>query len=61
MMCQHCEARVRSALEELPFVESAAPDHENGTVVLAVSAPSDEKQLKKAVSDAGYKYKGIAK
>ena len=61
MMCQHCEARVRSALEELTFVESAAPDHEKGTVVLEVSAPADEKQLKKAVTDAGYKFGGIVR
>jgi len=61
MMCQHCEARVRSALEKLTFVESAAPDHEKGTVVLEVSAPADEKQLKKAVTDAGYKFGGIVR
>ncbi|MDO4863854.1 MAG: HAD-IC family P-type ATPase, partial [Ruminococcus sp.] len=61
MMCQHCEARVKSALEELGFVESAAPDHTKGTAVLTLSAPADEKQLKKAVTAAGYKYKGIAR
>lgn len=61
MMCQHCEARVRSALEELPFVETAAPDHEKGTVVLTVSAPADERQLKKAVTEAGYKFGGIVR
>ena len=61
MMCGHCEARVRSALEGLDFVETAAPDHEKGRVELVLSAPADEKRLKKAVVDAGYKFGGIVR
>ncbi|NLT10596.1 MAG: heavy metal translocating P-type ATPase, partial [Ruminococcus sp.] len=37
MMCGHCEARVKKALEELPFVDSADTDHTKGTAVLSVS------------------------
>jgi Cu2+-exporting ATPase len=60
MMCHHCEARVKAALEELEFVESAVPDHEKGSVELVINAAADEKRLKKAIIGAGYKYGGIA-
>lgn len=59
MMCGHCEARVKKALEELRFVESASADHQNGTAVLSISGNLDEKAVKKAVNGAGYKYLGI--
>lgn len=61
MMCQHCEARVKSALESLAFVETAAPDHKTGRAELELRAPADEKQLKKAVTGAGYKFVGIVR
>ena len=61
MMCQHCEARVKSALESLDFVETAAPDHKSGRAELVLSAPADEKKLKKAVTEAGYKFGGIVR
>ena len=54
MMCGHCEAHVRQALEALPGVESAAVSHESGTAVVALSADVSDEVLKKAVSDAGY-------
>ncbi|HRR75335.1 MAG TPA: heavy metal translocating P-type ATPase [Ruminococcus sp.] len=59
MMCGHCEARVKKALEELPFVDSAATDHKKGTAVILVSGNVDAKALKNAVVKAGYKYIGI--
>ena len=59
MMCGHCEARVKKALEELPFVDEAVTSHEQGTAVLSISGEMDEKAVKKAIIDAGYKYQGI--
>lgn len=59
MMCGHCEARVKKALEELPFVDEAVPSHEKGSAVLALSGNIDEKAVKKAITDAGYKYIGL--
>ena len=59
MMCGHCEARVKKALEELPFVDEAVTSHEHGTAVLSISKEMDEKAVKKAITDAGYKYQGI--
>jgi Cu2+-exporting ATPase len=58
MMCAHCEARVKKALEELPFVDEAITSHENGTAKLTLSGALDEKAVKKAITDAGYKYLG---
>lgn len=59
MMCGHCEARVKKALEELPFVDEALPSHEKGTAEIALSGNMDEKAVRKAVTEAGYKYLGI--
>ena len=61
MMCSHCEARVRSALEKLDFVETASPDHKSGKVEVMLCAPADVKRLKKAVTEAGYRFGGIEK
>ncbi len=58
MMCPHCEARVKKALEALDGVTSAAPSHENGNAVLALSADVPESVLRKAVEDAGYEFIG---
>ena len=59
MMCGHCEARVKKALEELTFVDEAVTSHEQGTAKLTLSGTLDEKAVKKAITDAGYKYIGI--
>ena len=48
-----------AALEELDFVDEAVTSHEKGTAVLSIAGAVDEKKLKKAVTDAGYKYLGI--
>ena len=59
MMCGHCEARVKKALKELSFVDEAVPNHEKGTAELTLTGNIDEKAVRKAISDAGYKYMGI--
>lgn len=54
MMCGHCEASVKKALEGLPEVEEAAVSHEAGTAVLTLNAPVADEVLKKAVEDLDY-------
>ena len=54
MMCAHCEARVRKALEALPFVEKAEPDHSAGRVTVTLSAPGSDGELTRVVTEAGY-------
>lgn len=54
MMCGHCEARVKKALEGLPEVEEAVVSHEAGTAVLTLNAPVADEVLKKAVEDQDY-------
>ena len=59
MMCTHCEAAVRKALESLPGVAAAQASHEKGTAVVTLTAPVDDSVLKKAVEDKDYKVTGI--
>ena len=59
MMCGHCEATVKKALETLEGVASADVSHENGTAVVTLSAPVEDAALKKAVEDKDYKVTGI--
>jgi len=59
MMCSHCEARVKKALEAVSGVESAVADHEKGTAVVTLSAPVEDSVLKKAVEDQDYKVLGV--
>ena len=58
MMCGHCEAAVKKALEALPTVESAEVSHEKGTAVVKLSAETPFETLKKAVEDKDYKVIG---
>lgn len=60
MMCAHCEATVKKALEELPQVEQAEVSHEKGTAVVTLSADIADEKLKKAVEDKDYKVTEIA-
>ena len=55
MMCTHCEATVRNALEALGEVKSAEVSHEDGVAVVELAGTADSKKLKKAVETAGYK------
>ena len=58
MMCPHCEARVKKALEALDGVESAVVSHESGTAVVTGSA--DFETMKQAVEAQDYKVLGRA-
>ncbi len=59
MMCGHCEARVKKALEALPEVTEAVVSHEAGTAVVTLNAEVADDVLKKAVEDQDYKVTGI--
>lgn len=59
MMCCHCEATVKKALEALDGVTSAEVSHENGTAVLELSRDVSDDLLKKTVEDKDYKVTGI--
>ena len=59
MMCMHCEATVKKALEKLDGVESAQVSHEAGTAVVTLSADVADDVLKKAVEDKDYTVTGI--
>ena len=60
MMCAHCEATVKKALEALPEVTEAAVSHTAGTAVVTLSAPVDEAKLRAAVEAKNYTVTGIA-
>ena len=59
MMCTHCEAHVKKALEALENVTSATASHEAGTAVMEVTGEVPEEAVKAAVADAGYTYLGM--
>ena len=54
MMCPHCEARVKKALEALPQVDEAVVSHEAGTAIVTLNAEVDDEVLKKAVEAQDY-------
>lgn len=54
MMCPHCEATVKTALESIDGVTFAEVSHESGTAVVTLSKEVSEDVLKKAVVDKGY-------
>jgi Cu2+-exporting ATPase len=60
MMCPHCEAAVKKALEALEGVESADVSHEAGTAIVSMSAEVADAALKEAVEAKDYKVTGIA-
>ena len=59
MMCGHCEAAVKKALEALDQVDAAEVSHEAGTAVVTLSSEVSDDVLKKAVEDKDYKVVGI--
>ena len=59
MMCPHCEARVKKALESLDGVKEAVVSHEKGNAVVTLGSPVADSELTRAVTDAGYEVKGI--
>ena len=59
MMCCHCEARVKKALEALDAVSEAAVSHESGTAVVTLSADISDEKLKETVEAEDYKVTSI--
>ena len=59
MMCGHCEATVKKALEAVDGVTEAVVSHENGTAVVTLSKEVDNDVLKKAVEDKDYKVTAV--
>lgn len=58
MMCPHCEAAVKKALEAVDGVDTATPNHETDSAEITLTTSVDDEKIKKAVEDAGYKYIG---
>lgn len=59
MMCGHCEAHVKKALEGLEAVAQAVVSHETGTAVVTLTGDVSEDVLKQTVADQGYKVTDI--
>ena len=59
MMCGHCEAAVKKALEALDQVEAAEVSHEAGTAVVTLNSKISDDVLKKAVEEKDYTVTGI--
>ncbi|MBR2562363.1 MAG: heavy metal translocating P-type ATPase [Eubacterium sp.] len=60
MMCVHCEARVKKALEALEQVDTAEVSHEKGTAVVTLNSDVADDVLKKAVEDQDYEVVSVA-
>lgn len=61
MMCNHCEMTVKKALEALDGVEKADVSHTKGTAVLTLDKAVADGDIKKAIEDKDYTFKGIEK
>ena len=59
MMCGHCEANVKKALEALDGVREAKVSHEKNLAIVTLDKPVDDSTLKKAVEEKGYEVKDI--
>ena len=59
MMCGHCEARVKKALEAMSEVESAEVSHANGTAVVTLKSDISDDALKGAVEAQDYKVTSV--
>ncbi len=59
MMCGHCEAHVKKALEAIDGIESVVASHEENLVTITNSKDIDETAIKAAVEEAGYEYAGL--
>lgn len=59
MMCGHCEARVKKALEAVDGVASAVADHNNGTAVVTLTKDVSNETLKAAVEAQDYEVTGV--
>lgn len=61
MMCGHCEASVKKALEKLAGVEEAVVSHTSGTAELTLSAPVEDAAIQKAIEDLDFEFVSIVK
>jgi len=59
MMCGHCEAHVKKALEAIEGIETAVASHKANMVTITLSSDVDEAVIKAVVEDTGYEYGGI--
>ena len=59
MMCGHCEATVKKALEALPFVEAADVSHDTGTAKLTLSGELDTQAVRTAIEDKDFTFVGV--
>ena len=59
MMCGHCEARVKKALEALPQVTEAQVSHETGTAIVKLNAEVSNEELTQAVEAQDYKVTSV--
>ena len=59
MMCSHCEAHVKKALEALSGVTGAEVSHEKGMAIVSMTENVDNAAITAAVTDAGYTVLGI--
>mgnify|MGYP002623937710 CR=1 FL=1 len=59
MMCSHCEARVKKALESLDGVVEAQVSHEKGCAAVTLATDVGDDALRKAVEDKGYTVRAI--
>jgi Cu2+-exporting ATPase len=59
MMCEHCEANVKKALEALDFIEEARPSHTENNCVITVCGEFDEAAVKQAIEAKDYQYNGV--
>jgi len=61
MMCGHCEATVKKALEALDFIASASPDHSSNTcpIELVDGKEFDEAKVREVIEDKDFKYIGV--
>lgn len=59
MMCEHCEAHVKKALEALDGVDEAVASHEENMVTITASKAIDDATIKAAIEEAGYGFAGV--
>ncbi len=59
MMCEHCEAHVKKALEAIDGIDSAVASHKDNLVTITNSKDVDEAAIKAAVEEAGYEFAGV--
>ena len=61
MMCEHCEATVKKALESVPGIVSAWADHRTGKAMAEAERPVDEDAMAKAVEAEDYRVTGLSR